>query len=108
MNKLISIIINVYNGEKYIKKCLDSVINQTYKNLEILIINDGSTDKTLEICKKYKDERIKIITTENQGLSFSRNVGIDNAGGEYLYFVDADDFIREISIRKRKNSITIK
>lgn len=93
MNKLISIIINVYNGEKYINKCLDSVINQTYTNLEILIINDGSTDKTLEICEKYKDERIKIITTENQGLSFSRNTGIDNAKGEYLYFVDVDDFI---------------
>ena len=93
MNELITIIINVYNREKYIKKCIDSVINQTYKNLEILIINDGSTDNTLKICKSYKDKRIKIITTKNQGLSFSRNVGIDNAQGEYLYFVDSDDFI---------------
>lgn len=93
MNELITIIINVYNGEKFIKKCLDSVINQTYKNLEILIINDGSTDKTLKICKTYKDKRIKIITTKNQGLSLSRNTGIDNAKGEYLYFIDVDDFI---------------
>ena len=93
MEELITIIINVYNREKYIKKCIDSVINQTYKNLEILIINDGSTDNTLKICKSYKDKRIKIITTKNQGLSFSRNVGIDNAQGEYLYFVDSDDFI---------------
>ena len=92
--ELISVIINVYNGEKFIKKCLDSVVNQTYKNLEILIINDGSTDSTLKICKSYKDKRIKIITTENQGLSLSRNVGIDNAKGEYLYFIDVDDFIK--------------
>ena len=93
MNELITVIINVYNGEKYIKKCLDSIVNQTYKNIEILVINDGSTDKTLNICKKYKDKRIRIITTKNQGLSLSRNTGIDNAKGEYLYFVDVDDFI---------------
>lgn len=93
MSKLISVIINVYNGEKFITKCLDSVINQSYQNLEILIINDGSTDNTLDIIKKYKDKRIKIITTKNLGLSLSRNVGIDNATGDYLYFVDADDYI---------------
>lgn len=93
MNDLISVIINVYNGEKFIEKCLDSVINQTYKNLDILIVNDGSTDNTLSICQNYKDERIRIITTENMGLSKSRNIGIENAMGEYLYFVDVDDFI---------------
>lgn len=93
MKELITIIINVYNGEKYIKKCLDSIINQTYKNLEVLIINDGSTDNTLSICNCYDDNRIKIITTENLGLSLSRNVGIDNSNGEYIYFVDVDDFI---------------
>jgi len=92
-NELITVIINVYNGEKYINKCLDSIINQTYKNLEILIINDGSTDDTLKICQSYKDKRIRIITTKNQGLSLSRNTGIDNAKGEYLYFIDVDDFI---------------
>ena len=90
---MITVIINVYNGEKYIKKCLDSIVNQTYKDLEILVINDGSTDNTLSICKSYKDKRIKIITTKNQGLSLSRNIGIDNANGKYLYFIDADDFI---------------
>lgn len=93
MQKLITIIINVYNGEEYISRCIESVINQTYKNLEILIINDGSTDNTLKICENYKDSRIRIITTQNLGLSFSRNVGIENAKGEYLYFVDSDDFI---------------
>ena len=93
MKDLITVIINVYNGEKFINKCLDSIINQTYKNLEILIINDGSTDNTLNIIKKYKDKRIRIITTENKGLSLSRNVGIENAKGEYLYFIDIDDYI---------------
>ena len=90
---MISVIINVYNGQNFIKKCLDSVINQTYKNLEILIINDGSTDNTLKICEGYNDSRIKIITTKNLGLAMSRNVGIENANGDYLYFVDVDDLI---------------
>ena len=98
MNELITIVINVYNGEKYIRKCLDSVINQTYKNLEILIINDGSTDNTLSICESYKDERIRIITTKNLWLSLSRNVGIENAKGKYLYFIDADDLIDKDTI----------
>lgn len=93
MNGLITVILNVYNGEKYVKKCLDSIINQTYKNLEILIINDGSTDNTLKIINEYKDNRIRIITTNNLGLSLSRNVGIDNAKGEYIYFIDVDDYI---------------
>lgn len=98
MNDLITVIINVYNGEKFIDKCVKSVINQTYKNLEILIVNDGSTDNTLKLCKKIKDKRIRIITTDNMGLGMSRNVGIDNAKGEYLYFVDVDDFIEEDTI----------
>ncbi len=93
MKELITVIINVYNGEKYIKNCLDCIINQTYKNLEILIINDGSTDNTLKICEEYKDKRIRIITTKNQGLSLSRNTGIDNSKGKYLYFIDVDDCI---------------
>ena len=91
--ELISIIINVYNGERFIKKCLDSVLKQTYSNLEILIVNDGSTDNTFKICESYTDKRIKIIITENLGLSMSRNVGLDNATGDYIYFVDADDYI---------------
>ena len=90
---LVTIVINVYNGEKYLKKCLDSIVNQTYKNLDILIINDGSTDNSLDIIKSYQDKRIRIITTENLGLSLSRNKGIDNALGQYIYFVDVDDFI---------------
>ena len=95
---MISVIVNVFNGEKYIKKCLDSIVNQTYKDLEILIINDGSTDKTLSICKSYKDKRIRIINQKNMGLSLSRNVAIDNFKGDYLFFVDADDFIEKDTI----------
>lgn len=93
MGELISVIINVYNGEKFIEKCLDCIINQTYKNLDILIVNDGSTDNTLKICENYKDDRIRIITQGNMGLSKARNVGIENAKGEYLYFIDVDDWI---------------
>lgn len=94
MNDLISVIINVCNGEKYIKKCLDSVVNQTYKNIEIIIVNDKSTDDTLSIIKSYKDKRIKIINNKNNmGLSLSRDIGIDKSTGRYLYFVDVDDFI---------------
>lgn len=93
MEELITVIINVYNGEKFIKKCLESIINQTYKNLEILIINDGSTDSTQQICESYEDERIRIINQENMGLSKARNVGIENAKGDFLYFIDADDYI---------------
>lgn len=98
MNELITIIINVYNGEKYIKKCLDCIINQTYENLEILIINDGSRDNTLNICKSYKDKRIRTISTENKGLIKSRNIGIKNAKGKYIYFIDVDDIVEKDTI----------
>jgi len=107
MKELISVIVNVYNGELYIKKCLDSIIKQTYKNIEIIIVNDGSTDKTLQICKSYRDKRIRIITTKNLGLSMSRNIGIDNAKGEYLYFIDTDDLI-ELDIIEYLYNLCIK
>lgn len=90
-----SIIVPVYNVEKYLPKCLDSLVNQTYKNIEIICINDGSTDNSLAILNEYaqKDIRIKIINQENQGVSVARNNGIDNATGDYILFVDADDYI---------------
>lgn len=91
----ISVIVPIYNVEKYLSECLNSIINQTYENLEIILVNDGSTDKSLEICKRYEkiDSRIKIISKENGGLSSARNIGIKNASGEYISFVDSDDFI---------------
>lgn len=92
---LISIIIPVYNGEKYIKRCVDSIIKQTYNNFEIIIINDWSTDKTQQILWKYTDSHIKLINQENKWLWKTRNVWIKNATWDYLMFVDADDFLED-------------
>lgn len=92
---LISVIIPVYNTEQYLKKCLDSILNQTYTNLEVICINDGSTDKSLKILNNYvkTDKRIKIINQNNLGASYSRNVGIKNAKGEWISFIDSDDYV---------------
>ena len=92
---LISIIIPVYNTEKYLSRCIDSVINQTYRNLEILIVNDGSTDNSGAICDSYaqQESRIRVFHKKNGGLSSARNFGIDVCSGEYLGFVDSDDWI---------------
>lgn len=95
MREKISVIIPVYNVENYLEKCIDSIIMQTYKNLEIILVNDGSTDTSPEICEHYKirDERITIIHQKNKGLSGARNTGIEHASGEFLLFVDSDDYI---------------
>lgn len=94
MNAKVSIIIPIYNTEKYLKKCLDSVIHQTYKNLEIILVNDGSTDGSGKVCSEYalKDDRIKLIHTENRGPSHARNKGLETATGEYIGFIDSDDY----------------
>lgn len=95
MCNLISIIIPVYNVEKYLCECIDSVANQTYKNLEIILVDDGSTDDSGKICDEYalKDARIKVIHKENGGLSSARNAGLNVFSGSYLMFVDSDDYI---------------
>lgn len=95
MNNLISVIVPFYNVQNYIGKCIESIINQTYKNLEIICVNDGSTDSSGCICEKYKkkDSRIKIIYKSNGGLSDARNAGIQNASGKYLTFIDSDDYV---------------
>lgn len=92
---LISIIIPVYNVEKYLRKCLDSVVDQTYTNLEMICVNDGSPDHSLNILEEYaaRDKRIKIISQENTGLSGARNTGLEHATGDYILFVDSDDWI---------------
>lgn len=95
---LISVIIPVYNGEKYLSECLDSVLNQTYQNLEIIIVNDGSTDNTQNIIDNYakKDSRISKIVFETQkGVATARNTAVDNAKGGFLAFVDSDDYIND-------------
>lgn len=106
--KLISIIVPIYNTEKYLKKCLDSIINQTYQNLEIILINDGSTDKSYDICKEYKDKdnRIVLINKKNNtGQADARNRGLKIAKGDYIGFVDSDDYIESNMFEKLMNAM---
>ena len=95
--KKISVIVPVYNVEKYLDKCLTSLIKQTYKNFEIIVINDGSIDNSLAICNKYanKYDNVKVYDYKNAGVAHARNVGIKKATGDYLLFVDSDDYIDE-------------
>lgn len=95
MNTLVSIIIPAYNSEKYLSQCLNSVIKQSYKDIEIIVINDGSTDGTRLICEKYKakDARIVVINKNNGGISSARNTGVKNANGSYIMFLDSDDYL---------------
>lgn len=99
---LVSVIVPVYNVEKYLKKCLDSVLAQTYENLEIILIDDGSTDKSGKICDEYakKDQRIKVVHQKNGGAYVARNNGLKRASGEYITFVDPDDYIATKYIKK--------
>lgn len=96
MNDLVSIIIPIYNVEKYLKRCVDSVIKQSYCNLEIILVDDGSPDRCGEICDEYAqtDIRIKVIHKQNGGLSSARNAGLDICKGDYVLFVDSDDWIK--------------
>ena len=98
----ISIIIPVYNAAPYLSKCIESATNQTYSDIKIILINDGSKDNSLEICQGYaaKDGRIKIIDIPNGGVSNARNLGIESAAGDYLMFVDADDWLSEDTLEK--------
>lgn len=93
--ELISVIIPIYNVEPYLEKCINSIVNQTYSKLEIILVNDGSTDNCLKICKKYqdRDSRIIVVNKKNGGLSDARNCGIQKARGNYLFFVDSDDYV---------------
>lgn len=94
-NNLISIIVPVYNVDLYLRDCLDSIVNQTYRNIEIIIVDDGSSDNSGAICDEYgsRDNRIKVIHQANSGVSEARNVGLDIAIGDYILFVDSDDWI---------------
>lgn len=101
-NDLISVIVPIYNVQKYLSKCIDSIINQIYNNIEIILIDDGSTDECGKICEQYakKDKRIKVFHENNKGVSAARNKGIQNSTGNYIMFVDADDFIDLDMIKK--------
>ncbi len=100
-SKLVSIIIPVYNKEQYIQECIDSVTSQTYTNIEIVIIDDGSKDNSLKICQENakKDNRIKVFSKQNGGISSARNYGISKATGIYIYFLDSDDWIEKDTIK---------
>lgn len=103
---LLTVIVPVYKVEKYLRRCLDSIVNQTYKNLEIILVDDGSPDNCPAICDEYakKDSRIKVIHQKNKGLSGARNAGLDVATGDYIAFVDSDDWLEldayEVTIQK--------
>lgn len=105
--KKVSIVIPVYNASKYLDKCVDSILSQTYKNLEVLLINDGSTDNSLEICNNYKkiDDRIVVIDVYNGGASFARNNGIDKSTGDYITFVDSDDYVADNYVEMLVNTL---
>lgn len=105
--ELVSIIIPVYNAQKYIKRCLTSVLNQSYTNIEIIVINDGSTDKSEEIVESLakKDSRIKLLNQNNQGAAKTRNTGIKKATGEYIMFIDNDDYIEKDYVNMYVNNI---
>ncbi len=95
MNKKISVIVAVYNTEKYVERCLNSLLNQTYQNLEIIVVEDGSTDNSKEVLKKYShNDKVKLIyNKKNSGLSYSRNIGLENATGSYIGYIDSDDYV---------------
>lgn len=95
--ELISIIVPIYNADCYLRQCLDCIINQSYKNFEVLLINDGSVDDSAIICKEYveTDSRIHYFEKENGGVSSARNLGLKNVKGNYITFVDSDDWVEE-------------
>lgn len=97
MNPLISVIVPIYNVEKYLARCVDSIVNQTYKNLEIILVDDGSPDRCPQMCDDYakKDSRIKVVHKNNGGLSDARNAGMAVATGKYISFIDSDDYVSD-------------
>lgn len=101
MNELVTIIMPLYNAEQYLEDTILSILNQSYKKIELILINDGSTDNSLDICLYYKekDERIKLINTPNQGVSHARNIGIKESQGQYIMFCDADDLYHNEFVR---------
>lgn len=101
-NELISVVVPIYNVEKYLRQCLDSIQNQTYQNFECLLINDGSPDNSADICREYveKDSRFKYFEKENGGLSDARNYGIRQSKGSYLTFVDSDDWLENDALQQ--------
>ena len=101
-DKLVSIIIPVYNSQDYLQKCLDSVLCQTYKNIEVILVDDGSTDRSAAICDDFhqRDQRVKVFHRENMGASLARKFGLSVANGQFIQFVDSDDWIKPFMTEK--------
>lgn len=101
-NQLVTVVVPVYNVEKYLDRCIDSIVNQTYKNLEIILVDDGSPDNCPQMCDDWakKDNRIKVIHKKNAGLGMARNSGMDIATGSYIFFVDSDDYLDKNTVKK--------
>ncbi|MGG3383611.1 glycosyltransferase [Heyndrickxia faecalis] len=104
---LVTIVVPIYNSEKFLSRCLKSIQNQTYKNIEVIMVNDGSQDNSLKICLEFanKDSRFTVINKENGGVSSARNVGIEKANGEYINFIDPDDWIDNAMIERLYSTI---
>ena len=98
MEKKVSVIIPTYNTEEYIKCCVESVLNQTYKNYEIIVVNDGSTDNTLKVLEEIKTDKLKVITIKNSGQGYARNMALKEATGEYIFFLDSDDYVEPVTL----------
>lgn len=109
MSSLISIIVPIYNVEKYLPKCIESILNQTYTNLEIILVDDGSLDNSSQICDEYakRDKRIKVIHQRNSGPGFTRNAGLDIYSGEFVMFIDPDDYISKDAVQVLYDRIVI-
>ena len=109
LEKLISVIVPVYNVEEYLDECLDSIRKQTYKNIEVILVNDGSTDKSQEICERYcqQDSRFYLINQENRGLSGARNRGIQESTAEFITFVDSDDVLKEDMLEQLMKQMSV-
>lgn len=104
---MISIIVPVYNSEKYLRKCIESIISQSYSNYEVILVNDGSTDSSLNICKQYslQDDRFKVYTKPNGGASSARNYGLTKVTGDWICFIDSDDWVKNDYLKKMHDSI---
>ena len=103
----ISVIIPVYNVEKWLNKCVDSILSQSYENFEVILVNDGSTDKSGDICDKYlkEDNRVKVFDILNSGQSVARNIGLKEAKGDYILFIDSDDYIEKNTLKRMYEKI---
>ncbi len=104
---MVTVIIPAFNTEKYVKECIDSILNQTYNNIEIIIVDDGSTDSTGKILEEYKEisKKIKVITTKNNGQGYARNLALESATGDYIMFMDSDDYLKTNTIELAVNRI---